>query len=320
MGLADFLCSDGCIDCICGDPNAFFSYQRASLLESLSSEFWGRFGAAVTNLLRRDAKLSRQRSLALSRAFCQRGQCLESIYIEGFSEAARLNEDAAHGLMRVRGKLRAHCGLTETPPGIKLVLYSEIRHAVASSLEHFITHIGPSHDFWSACTPFLCVDGAGRCCGRYKYDGGMREFRREAFSAPAAPVEFRTIVARVAAGTAVPTTPTLYALLHLAGGISHYGNSCSMNQWLAAVLGISRPYVDITQDGTNSFAVGTIEARVRRRQLVLRNVSADLLWHCPNTYRRHIDEAVSTGRPAYSHSFARDVPDDVDIDCGLADR
>ena len=310
IGLCDFSSRDELLDKISADGMAYFSYQRASPLTALSDKFWCRFKDVFANLLRRDTKLPRKRALSLSNVILSRAHLLESLYLTAFSEASRVDDSVAHALLRARGKVRQHCGLKDVPEDISIVLYSDFRRAIASAIEHLLEHLGISHRFWSACTHFMCVNSDGQCCGKYEYETGTNKFFLSTGDQREQLVTHDDMLARLAEGTAVPTTPMMYALLHLAGGIAHYGDSCGMNSWLSSVLDISQPCVDITRDGSNSFPVGTIAVRVRKHNVLLRNVSADLLWHTPSTYRKYIDWAVLTGLPAFSLNFAEDIPEE----------
>lgn len=310
MGLSDFLKRGQIEDAVTIAPKTYFPFQPALPLSTMSLAFWDRLYNAIVNLLRRYTKLERKIALRLARNMLSRARALESIYLSAFSEAHAQEENVAKALLRVRKKLRYHCGMDETPQGVRIILYSDIRDKVASALEHFISRVDMSHDFWSTCKQFSYVDSEGYCRGAYKYDSVAEVFVLKSGGNSKLAMRPGDIPGRVAAGTAVPTTNMLYALLHLAGGIPHYGNACGMNTALSRVLAISRPNVDITRDGENSITIGTIGAIVRKRKVVLRNMTADLIWFARSTYRRLVQETVTSGQASFCVDFATDMPDD----------
>jgi len=310
MGLSDLLGPRPTGDEITVDPKSFFSFQPILKLPVLSTKWWNRFYTAIVNLLRCNITLPRRKALNIASAICARGHILESIYYKAFSKACVNDESIASALMNVRAKLRNYCGLKEKADGIQVVLYSDIRNKLAMALEHFLRKMSISHDFWSRCTQFFSVDSLGHYQGVYKYNSISGKFLHTVNSNIYSEIKYTDMPTKVATGCVVMTTQMLYVLLHLAGGIPHYGNSYDMYKNLSKLVKISRPYVDITRDGTNSVTIGSICADLPKRRIILRNTTADILWYKPDNYIRLINSTVLNGQTSFNVNFNTDIPDE----------
>lgn len=309
MGFSDFFAQWSPEDALDVDPKCYFSFQAARPLPTLPTLFWDRVRDALVNLQRRDGGAPRDGAFRMATRMVLRGQRVASLYSAAFSAAYADDESVAKALLNLRSRIRAYTGMCELPDGLRIVLYSNVRQRIACALEHFMRRFGRKHAFWSAFKQFTGVSPCGRCLGTYVYDPARCEFVLPRSESEKVPIGFVSMPSQIAKGTAAPTTSLLYALLHLAGGIPHFGDSHDMNSRLGAVLGVLRPAVDITPDGTNSVTVGTITANVGGRETELRNVSSDLMWYEPSHYGELVERTIASGMPSFHVDLADGIPD-----------
>jgi hypothetical protein len=303
IGLSDFCRSECWLDAVTSDGSALYSYQPSTPLVAPSEDYWSRFCNACLNMLRNQAKIPRQTATRAADLACESARSIVSLYASALSEARAHSENLAQALLRVRAGLRAASGL-DPMPGVDVILFSSVRGSIASALSCFVDRFGDSTRFWSLGPLFQRIDESGHLVGRYGYRADTRRFHLHVNGHCGCPLSHEEVCRLVADGSVLPTTRMIYALLHLGGGVAHFGDACNMNRRLGITLGMQRPAVDLTCDGSNSFPVGSVEIERRGHRTSLRNITADLVWQSRESYFRHIHTAVASGKPAFLLSAA----------------
>ena len=294
IGLSDFYHCENWSDAVTADGTAFFSYQPARALVLPSEDYWARFRNACVNMLRNQANIPRQVAIGAADSSCERARSVASLYASCFNDAEARSENQAQALLRVRKRLRAFCGL-EPEARVQVVLFSSMRCRIAAALSYFAVCFKGATRFWSFAPPFRHIDPSGHTVGHYEYMASSGRFHLHGKRHCNCLLSHLDLCQLVADGSAVPTTHMIYALLHLGGGVAHFGNSCGMNRSLGIALGVHRPAVDLTHDDSNSYPVGSVEIWRRGDRTFLRNITADLLWQSRECYLRRIQNAVASG-------------------------
>lgn len=298
IGLSDFYRSEYWSDAVTPDGSALFSYQSTAAFVAPSEDYWSRFCNSFVNMLRNQARIPRQAATRAADGACESARSIVSLYASALSDARAHSESLAQALLRVRARLRAASGL-EPMPGIDVMLFSSVRGRFARALSCFAERFSKATRFWSLGPVFQRVDRAGHLVGRYEYGANTGRFHLHVNGHCECPLSHEEVCQLVADGSVVPTTRMIYALLHLGGGIAHFGDACGMNRRLGTALGVRRPAVDLTCDGTNSFPVGSVEIERRGHLTSLRNITADLVWQSRESYLRHIRAAVGSGKSEF---------------------
>lgn len=267
----------------------------------------------IVTFLRTRARRTKREALHVADLMAARAHRIIAIYANE-REAPVESHSGVEYLLSVRERLWTALGIGDCSRGISKVPISSLRPGISDVLQSMQAEAW-FRRFMSSCE--FCKMRLLDCTSDEGYTGSVYcEDGKQIFSIvnvsmrKVGPkrVYWDQICRMVRQGSAFPTTPLLYLIIHLCAGYPHFGNSHELNQAICGMIGIrERLDVDLTDGETNSTSVALIEMPLGVTDRRQRNVTMDALWYGFDNYRSVCDRAAFSG-DTQLFAFGRDLP------------